>query len=69
MEDCLKVLIVGKLQLCSYVSMILDNSFERVGFVALSDDGNGNKENRRQPLEDVESVNWCTHNALPTQAK
>lgn len=40
--------------------------FEIGGFVALSDNEDDNKENRRQPLEDVETVNRCTHNALST---
>jgi hypothetical protein len=44
--------------------VILDNMSEMVGFVALSDNENDNKENRRQPLEDVKTVNWCTHKCL-----
>jgi hypothetical protein len=46
--------------------VILDNVSEIVGFVALSDNDDDNKENRRQPLEDVETVNRCAHNALST---
>jgi putative flippase GtrA len=39
---------------------------EIVGFVALSDNEDDNKEKRRQPLVDVETVNRCTRNALST---
>jgi hypothetical protein len=46
--------------------VILHNVSEIVGFVALSDNEDDNKENRRQPLEDVETVNQCTHNVLST---
>jgi hypothetical protein len=36
--------------------VILDNVSEVVGFVALSDKKDDNKENRRHPLEDVETI-------------
>jgi len=46
--------------------VILDNMSEIVGFVALSDNEDDNKENRRQTAEHVETVNLCTYNALST---
>jgi hypothetical protein len=48
------------------MSVILDNSSERVDFVALSNIEDDNKENRIQPVEGMEPVKWCTHNALST---
>ena len=39
---------------------------EIVGFVALSDNEDDNKENRRQTPEHVETANLCTHNVLST---
>jgi len=59
-------MIVGQLQFCRSISVILDNMSAVVGFVALSDNEDDNKENRRQTLEHVETVNRCTHNALST---
>jgi hypothetical protein len=59
-------MIVGKLYFSHYISVILDNTSEIVGIVALSDSEDDNKGNRRQPVEDVETVNLCTHNALST---
>lgn len=63
--DCWTVIVLY-LYIYIYISVILDNMSEIVGFVALSDNEDDNKENRRQTPEHVETANLCTHNVLST---